>query len=285
MMDSSIIDPLAAKDLFAYVDSSEYDLFLNKDRLPYAMLNGGIYICLKGEGEVIINENKYHLQPQTMCIAFPGTIIQYYAPKSEDLESYVLVLNMEFMNDLNIPSANTVYMSMRENPCINLSEEQQASIMQVCEMMHNKDSRRDHPYHAEINAQMLRLLCYELAGVYASRLPVRREPCTRQDAIFRKFLSLLATDYAVSREVQYYADKLDITPKYLTVVTRQVSGRSAADWIMNTVMTNAKALLQTTRLSVQEISNRLNFANPSFFGQYFLRHSGLTPKEFRRSKM
>ena len=109
MMDSSIIDPLAAKDLFAYVDSSEYDLFLNKDRLPYAMLNGGIYICLKGEGEVIINENKYHLQPQTMCIAFPGTIIQYYAPKSEDLESYVLVLNMEFMNDLNISTAQFIH--------------------------------------------------------------------------------------------------------------------------------------------------------------------------------
>lgn len=279
------IDPLASKELFAYVDSSEYELFLNNESLPYAMRYGGIYICLKGESEVIINENKYRLQPHTMCIAFPGTIIQHYAPKSEDLESYVLVLNMEFLNELNIPSANAINISMRENPCINLSEEQQVAIMQVCEMMQKKDSRRDHPYHAEINAQMLRLLCYELAGVYASRLPVRREPCTRQDMLFRKFLSLLATDYAVSREVQYYADKLGITPKYLTVVTRQVSDRSAADWIMSTVMLNAKALLQSTQLSVQEISNRLNFANPSFFGQYFLRHSGLTPKEFRRSKM
>lgn len=284
-MRTTNIDPLASQELFAYIDSSEYDLFLNKENLPYAMRHGGIYICLKGEGEVIINENKYRLVPHTMCIAFPGTVIQYYSPKSEDLESYVLVLNMEFLSEMNIPSANTVYMSMRENPCIHLSEEQQFSIMQICQMMHHKNARYDHPYHAEINAQMLRLLCYELVGVYASRVPVRREPCSRQDMLFRKFLSLLATDYAVSREVQYYADKLDITPKYLTVVTRQVSGRSAADWIMSTVMINAKALLQSTQLSVQEISCRLNFANPSFFGQYFLRNAGLTPKEFRRSKM
>ena len=284
-MHSTNIDPLAAQELFAYIDSSEYKLFLNKESMPYAMRHGGIYICLNGEGEVIIDENKYRLLPHTMCVAFPGTIIQYYSPKSEDLESYVLVLNMDFLREMNIPSANAIYMSMRENPCITLNEEQQYAIMQVCKMMHNKDSRRDHPYHAEINAHMLRLLCYELAGVYASHLPVRREPCSRQDMLFRKFLSLLATDYAISREVQYYADKLNITPKYLTVVTRQASGRSATDWIMSTVMTNAKALLQSTQLSVQEISSRLNFANPSFFGQYFLRYSGLTPKEFRRSKM
>lgn len=285
MIHPANIGTLIDVDFFTYVDSEDYSLFLNKDSFPYAMRHGGIYICLKGESEVIVNDNKYRLLPHTMCVAFPGTIIQYYASKSEDLESYVMVMDMNFLRELNIPSANTVYMAMLENPCIELSEEQQYAIMQVCEMMNRQGCRDEHPYHSEINAQMLRLMCYELAGVYASRLPVRREPCSRQDMLFRKFLSLLATDYAVSREVQYYADKLDITPKYLTVVTRQASGRNAADWIVSTVMMNAKALLQSTQLSVQEISNRLNFANPSFFGQYFLRHSGLTPKEFRRSKM
>jgi YesN/AraC family two-component response regulator len=85
--------------------------------------------------------------------------------------------------------------------------------------------------------------------------------------------------------VQYYADKLCITPKYLTIITRQVSDRSAAAWITRTVILNAKALLSSTQLSVQQISARLNFPNPSFFGQYFLRHTGLTPKEYRRQKM
>jgi YesN/AraC family two-component response regulator len=111
------------------------------------------------------------------------------------------------------------------------------------------------------------------------------EPCSRQDVIFRKFLSLLATDITISREVQYYADKLCITPKYLTIVTRQMSDRSAATWITHSVILNAKALLATTQLTVQQVSNKLNFPNPSFFGQYFLRHTGMTPKEFRRSKM
>ena len=176
-------------------------------------------------------------------------------------------------------------MLMRENPCMVLSEEQLESILKVCRMMHERDSRADHPYHEQINALMLTLLCYELAGVYIQDIPVMREPCSRQDVIFRKFLSLLATDITISREVQYYADKLCITPKYLTIVTRQMSERSAATWITHSVILNAKALLATTQLTVQQVSNRLNFPNPSFFGQYFLRHTGMTPKEFRRSKM
>ena len=96
---------------------------------------------------------------------------------------------------------------------------------------------------------------------------------------------MLATDITISREVQYYADKLCITPKYLTIVTRQISGNSAANWITRSVILNAKALLSTTQLTIQQVSNKLNFPNPSFFGQYFLRHTGMTPKEFRRSKM
>jgi AraC-like DNA-binding protein len=98
-------------------------------------------------------------------------------------------------------------------------------------------------------------------------------------------MSLLATDITTSREVQYYANKLDITSKYLTVITRQVSGRNANEWITRSVLLNAKALLSTTQLSIQEISARLNFPNPSFFGQYFLRHTQMTPKEFRRSRL
>lgn len=84
--------------------------------------------------------------------------------------------------------------------------------------------------------------------------------------------------------MQYYADKLCITPKYLTIITRQISGRNATSWITHTAILNAKSLLTGTRLTVQQISNKLNFPNPSFFGQYFLRHTGMTPKEFRRSK-
>ena len=276
--------PTEANPLFTYIDSKDYDSIINENNVPRIFNRGGIFICLAGEGYVTINERKYPLSARTMCVAFPGTIIQEFY-RGEGFESYTLRIDTDFLRDLSFPSAPSVHMLMRENPCMILSEEQLESILQVCRMMHERDSRTDHPYHEQINAQMLTLLCYELAGVYARDIPVMSEPCSRQDVIFRKFLSLLATDITISREVQYYADKLCITPKYLTIVTRQMSDRSAATWITHSVILNAKALLSTTQLTVQQVSNKLNFPNPSFFGQYFLRHTGMTPKEFRRSKM
>jgi AraC-like DNA-binding protein len=270
--------------LFTYIDSKEYDSIINENNVPRVFNRGGIFICLAGEGYVTINEHKYPLSARTMCVAFPGTIIQEFK-RGEGFESYTLRIDTDFLRELNFPSASSVHMMMRENPCVVLSEEQLESILQVCRLMHERDSRTDHPYHEQINVQMLTLLCYELAGIYARDIPVMREPCSRQDVIFRKFLSLLATDITISREVQYYADKLGITPKYLTIVTRQMSDRSAATWITHSVILNAKALLSTTQLSVLQVASRLNFPNPSFFGQYFLRHTGMTPREFRRSKM
>ncbi len=270
--------------LFTYIDSKEYDSIINENNVPRIFGRGGIFICLKGEGYVIINEHKYQLSPGTLCIAFPGTIIQGFK-RGEGFESYTLRIATNFLRDLAIPAASSIHIMMRENPCMVLEPEQLSGILDICHMMQQKDSRHSHPFREHINAQMLQLLCLELAGIYAQHIPVKREPCTRQDMTFRRFLSLLTTDITQSREVQYYADKLNITPKYLTIITRQISGRSAANWITHSVIINAKALLSTTQMTVQQVSARLNFPNPSFFGQYFLRHTGMTPKEFRRSKL
>ena len=271
-------------NLFTFIPSNEYDEVIDIDNLPHVLSCGGIFVCLDGEGYVIINENKYLLRKNTICIAFPGTIIQAFH-REKDFRSYTLAIDIDFLRELNIPAAESIHLMMRENPCITLSQSQLSNIMQVCEMMHRKDDRCDHPYRQQINFHMLTVLCYELAGIYAHDMPVRREPCSRPDMLFRRFMSLLATDITTSREVQYYANKLDITSKYLTVITRQVSGRNANEWITRSVLLNAKALLSTTQLSIQEISARLNFPNPSFFGQYFLRHTQMTPKEFRRSRL
>jgi AraC-like DNA-binding protein len=269
--------------LFAYIDSKDYDAIINEDNVPRTFRRGGIFICLEGEGYVIINEHKYQLSPRTMCVSFPGTIIQAFK-RSEGFKSYTLMFRTDFIGELNIPSANSIHMQMRENPCMVLSQQQLDSILQICHLMHERDTRTDHPFHDQINLNMLTLLCFELAGIYAHDIPVKREPCSRQDILFRRFLSLLATDITTSREVQYYADKLCITPKYLTIVTRQISGKSATEWITRSVILNAKALLSSTQLTIQQVSTKLNFPNPSFFGQYFLRHTGMTPKEYRRSK-
>ena len=62
-------------NLFTFIPSSEYDEIIDIENMPYVLSRGGIFVCLDGEGYMIINENKYLLRKNTICVAFPGTII------------------------------------------------------------------------------------------------------------------------------------------------------------------------------------------------------------------
>ena len=221
----------ATNPLFAYIDSKNYDAIVNEDNVPRTFSRGGIFICLEGDGYVTINEHKFPLSARTMCVAFPGTIIQAFK-RNEGFKSYTLMINTDFIGGLNTPLANSIQMFMRENPCMVLSQEQLDSILQICKIMHERDTRTDHPFRDQINRHMLTLLCYELAGIYAHDIPVKREPCSRQDIIFRRFLSLLATDITISREVQYYADKLSLTTRSLNSVCQKATGQNAKNIII-----------------------------------------------------
>ena len=79
----------------------------------------------------------------------------------------------------------------------------------------------------------------------------------------------------------YFADRLCISPKHLSMVVKKVSGRTASDWIDDYVILQAKQLLRSSSLTIQEVSRELNFSNQSFFGKYFKKHVGMSPSEYR----
>jgi AraC-like DNA-binding protein len=84
------------------------------------------------------------------------------------------------------------------------------------------------------------------------------------------------------RGIGFYADKLCHTPKYLSTTIKEVSGKLAGEWIDDYVMLEAKVLLKSTNMTVQQTSERLNFATQSHFGTYFKRLAGVSPKEYKR---
>ena len=93
----------------------------------------------------------------------------------------------------------------------------------------------------------------------------------------------VADNYKKERSVSFYANKLCLTPKHLSGVVKEVSGKTAGEWIDRLVILEARAMLKTTEMSIQQIAEHLNFANQSFFGKYFKHYVGISPKEYRRS--
>ncbi len=282
-MQQSSINPLEDENtLFGLFDVDSEDYGNLRTKFSPRLVNvGGLVICRSGESEVILNDRRIQIRKGDMLTVFPNTIIQEIS-KSDDLHAYTVAVNTEFLRNINIPSSSMLYILIRQNPCISITQEQTDTIIELCEMLRRKSSHVDHMFHKEICENLLLTICYEVAAMYSANNEIKKRPQSRQDMILRQFLSLVSTDYLVNREVGYYADKLCITPKYLSIVIRSVSGRSAADWISHVIIINAKSMLIGTQMTVQQISNALNFPNPSFFGQYFRRHTGMTPKEYRK---
>jgi AraC-like DNA-binding protein len=104
----------------------------------------------------------------------------------------------------------------------------------------------------------------------------------RGNWIFRKFIELVMKDDGSHRSVAYYADKLCYSPKHLSTVIRQVSGRSPLSIINAHAIQQIKIQLERSDKTMKELTDEFNFANPSFFGKFVKQHMGMPPQQYRQ---
>lgn len=261
------------------VEGVEPDM-LGLESVPKRVDASGLCICLQGEVEIASDGRSYLIKAGDLCVVFPNTILQIIR-KSPDFKGYTMAGTSEFMKQINISSSTAIYLEIKVNPCISLSEEEQNMLLTLCEMLKEKDMRKNHIFRHEITRMLLNTLVYEIAAIFQKGKPLERQTYSSKNTIFIKFQHLIATHYHEQRTIEFYAEQLCITPRYLSSITKEVSGLTAAECITRIVMVNARLLLKSTKLSIQQVSEELNFPNPSFFGQYFKKRTGLTPKEYR----
>ena len=106
----------------------------------------------------------------------------------------------------------------------------------------------------------------------------------KQEKLVDDFFALLSKWYKKERTVTFYAGKMNRTPKYLSTAIKKMTGRSILEWINETVIIEIKMQLKTTDQTVAEISESLNFPDPSTFVQFFKHHTGLTPLQYRKQQ-
>ena len=110
-----------------------------------------------------------------------------------------------------------------------------------------------------------------------------RVSVNHSDYTFREFTHILQ-QYPHAREVQWYAAQLNITPKYLSEICKERSGKSAGEWISEITVSELKHYLRNTTLPIRDIAELMEFPNASFFCQYTKKHTGMTPNKFRKAK-
>ncbi len=140
-----------------------------------------------------------------------------------------------------------------------------------------------HPYRVEVIQSLLRSGILGLCGMLKKIAPTQaKTELSHANTLFQRFLDLVNSDQTKSHTVEDYASELCVSPKYLTVVCKKNSGKTANEWIREHILEEIRYYLKQTDMPMKQIADRLGFANPSFFGRYVKEHFGMTPLEFRK---
>ncbi|ADK82477.1 helix-turn-helix domain-containing protein [Sediminispirochaeta smaragdinae] len=242
-----------------------------------------VVICRKGNTKGTVNLRINETKAPCLIILPQDSILQF-KEISDDFSALFIIMSGKFLDSLNLEEKIPLWLSVRETPYIPLTEETLQSLIGYYEMIKNTMRYADNPYLIHIARHLTIAFFYGLGyGFHLKQMKNKEKTISRSKLIFDSFLQQVRTDYKKERGLNYYADRLCLSPKYLSKVILDSSGKSPMDWIREYVIHDAQALLKSTDLTIQQISDELNFPSQSFFGKYFKGAVGMSPKNYRLS--
>ena len=245
---------------------------------PTKLTHAIIVICTAGHFRARINLKEYDIESPMVVTLMPGQIVEAMN-QSINFQGYTIALSRRFIDLINLPGWQAHYMKLYNNPVNEVSSDTMQMMLTFYTILYRAASNEENPFRLQVIENLIRVFFY--GGISS----FKREPTSTpsyKNSIVERFISLVEENYRTERLIGFYADKLCITPKYLSKLVKENTGRSAGDWIESHVILEARAMLQSSDLTIQQIATSLNFPNQSFFGKYFKRAMGVSPKQYRR---
>ena len=263
-------------DLIIYSDVK--DLPFKEYMLKTPMVTIGI--CFKGRMQLDINDCPYQVMPNDILISPPNAYIKN-AWLSPDFECNILCLSLRAVTDF-IPENrlwNKINM-LSAYPIIHVDNEN-LHIFELCmKMLKEKLQASVSRYKKEIIYSIVKTYLLELLENINLNEPPQKE-FSRKEILFKNFMKLISSQIMKPRSLSWYSDKLYVTPKHLSTVCKEVSGKTAFAWINEYIINDVKHSLLNSDMSIKEIADYYNFPNASFFGKYVRQHTGYSPGEYR----
>lgn len=269
-------------------DKGNSDLVIDFTAVPPSSVSHGdviirngivIMLCKNDGGHIVIDNKEYTLSRNNIIILPENHIISNIAKQFEGLRG-VIAVSTDYVLNMPSPIDTNIFSYSRYISVINVSDDKFEDLMSYYRFIH-KESKEKSRYQTEIIRSIFYALILEIITEYEKMFSTEAAQNIRADDLSDRFFRLLAANHKSHRTVQFYADKLNLTPKYLSTVVKRATGRPILDWIHEAILIDAKMLLRATDLTVQEISDQLNFSSPSAFVQFIKCHTGSTPNKLR----
>lgn len=247
-----------------------------------------VILCIDGTENGTVNLKEMSINKGSLLMTFPNNVLKIEAGYPTATVRGIM-LSQDFMRMLQVDVKNSLplFMRLAYNPLVNLTQEQQEDIERYFDLLENISNNSDLAHRDEIVRGLLMSMFYRISDTYEQRPQVldekERSVRNRREEYFAKFITLLSENFKRERTVGFYAEQMCVTPKYLSLLIKDFSGKSAAEWIDSYVIIEAKTLLRYSTMSIQEVAYELNFSSQSFFGKYFKHLTGMSPSEYKLS--
>lgn len=287
---STEFSALGNEYIFSHLTSASRPTQSQSIRGPLRIDGPTWILCRRGRMTVNINLNHCELTDNMLLVAPPDSIFEVGEHDRENIDAYLFFVSPEFMRNTNI-DPNVVFSlpithQPDRPPVLRITEAESDLLGRYFELVHlNTSGNTDDLFVRSISRCLISAMCYQVIQFVMQRANSddHPRPGTRRATYVGDFMRLVHAHHRQERSVGFYADKLFISPKYLSMIVKEVTGRSAAEWIDELVLLEAKNLLRFSGKSIQQIAYELNFPNQSSFGKYFKHLTGLSPSQYQHS--
>lgn len=238
---------------------------------------------LSGEACMKVDMVDYQMQRDKNYImrVAPGQIVSM-EEVSDDFDCYVLLMSNSFIESLLVYMGQDISIKGVMTDAVKEHEDKEKHTMEyVITAVRNIIDDESNPFSRKVLEHLLMVVFY---GSQQARSVMMedKKPRSSAEVLTMKFLQEVKEHFRRERQLNFYSERLCITPRYLSRVVKETTGSSAAEWIERYVVLEARALLKSTNMTIQQVSDVLNFPSQTFFGKYFKRRVGISPKEYRR---
>lgn len=254
--------------VFIAMNAQDFGLKHLRTDQPYRVDEGRVMMVTRGWVRVVINLEEQRLEQQSLIVLVADSIFEIREWSDDfDLKAFTF-------KDLPL------FTSLNQQTYLALNDDEWRLVNEYVELLWHET--RYQPLQPEVITHLQTALLLELKRLADREENLRQQTATRQDKIFHQFLRLVNLYGIRERKIEFYADKLCITPNHLGAVIKKTSGLTVMQWLNRHAIQKAKVLLRYSDLPIWEVAERMNFANPSFFSKFFKGETGMTPGVFRR---
>lgn len=264
-------------------DLNSQDVFLND---PVRVNALQVLLVLEGSIDLSIDYVLFQASTNTVVTIMPTHItkVMKYSP---NFKGRLMAVSRAFLEQSMMPnhsSSMIQYMKIRKNPTILLQESEIKTLDESMLRLRQTILQTSHHLQRLLIQNTLMGFFIEMGNIFSERKEYNTPPSlTRKEELFESFLRILYMYCKEQHVVSFYAEQLYITPQYLSLILKELTGRSANKWIDEALMQEAKILLKAPQATVQQVADALHFSDQSTFGKFFKKHAGMSPMEYRKN--